>query len=213
MYSAAESHNIIIRDIVRIGTMITQTAANITEGLKNGDYAIFADSMEQLAIIDIDTNNINNKIVSAMPVFCKDDQIAREFVSYVRITAELIQIVYAMRYFCKNITDCINEECYIALKENLSQLFQISVDAFAMAMGLIKNSSNIKSVFRMIKTEQTKCDELLAQIEQNIIEFEFTANCIKIINISEKMGNISKGAASMAKIMLLTQDGGKLRIY
>jgi hypothetical protein len=206
-----KSHNMIIKDVVRIGTMIMQTTADIAEGLKSSNYSMFTEPMEQLANIDIDTNTINNKIVSSIPVFCKDEQTAREFVSYVRIITKFAQTAHAMRYFCKNITDYINE----CLKDNVSQLFQTSMDAFDMALGLIKNNSNIKNTFRMIKTEQMKCDELLAQIERNITGFDMklALDYIKIVNILGKIGFVSKNAVAIAKIVVLTQDGGELRIY
>jgi hypothetical protein len=213
MYGITE--NIIISDISRIGAMITKTAENVTEGLKGGNHTLFTESMEQLADIDIDTNSINNKIVSAIPIFCKDEKAAREFVSYVKIMDEFAQTTYAVRYFCRNITDCINERCYTVVKDIVLQLFQASMGAFAMSLELIKNSDNIKSIFRTIKTEQIRCDELRAQIERNVAGFDvkLAFSCITIVNISEKIDVISKSAIATAKIIMLTQDGGKLRIY
>ncbi|MDR0761572.1 MAG: hypothetical protein LBF13_00830 [Campylobacteraceae bacterium] len=213
MYGAAD--NVIANDIARMGSMIIKTAANVTEGLKSNNHYLFAESMEQLADIDISTNNINNKIVSAIPIFCKDEQTARKFTSYVKIISEFIQVTHTIRYFCKNITDCTSERCYMAIKENMLQLFQTAIEAFAMSSELVKDNGSIKDVFRAIKMEQMKCDELREQIEQSMAGFDmkFTFGCIKIVNITEQIDVISKSASAVAKIIILTQDGGKLRIY
>ncbi|MDR1976949.1 MAG: hypothetical protein LBQ18_08180 [Campylobacteraceae bacterium] len=209
------NRNNITDDIIKIGETITQACESVLEGLESDNAAMLERAMEQLADIDIKTNKIDNKIVASIPVVCKDERIARELLSHIRIITEFTQTAYALRYFCKNATDYADEPCFIAIKESVLQLFKSSVEAFAMSVQLVQDDSDIEDIFRKIKTERITGSDLYSAIKKDIakVDTKSALNIIRILNIVENIENVTKSSISIAKTILLAQDGGKLRIY
>ncbi|MDR1614344.1 MAG: hypothetical protein LBS26_02115 [Campylobacteraceae bacterium] len=207
--------NNIINNIVKMASIITETAWSILEGLKKNDIILLEKAVEHLSAIDINANKIDNEIISLIPILCKNKHAARELISYIRIINEFAQTAVTLKYFCKYMSLCMYERSFIATKEPASQLLQSSIDAFIMSAELMENRDNIEDIFRKIKIKRLTMDDLYLKIEKTIIglDTKLTINCTKILNAVEKLDDIFKSAITVTKIILLIRDGGKLRIY
>jgi hypothetical protein len=207
--------NNITSDITKMALAIIEASYNIIEGLQKDNIVLLEKTIEQLADIDINTNKIDNKIISSIPLLCKDENSTRELVSYFRIVGELVQTTRILRYFCKYIMMYINGRPFMTMKGCILQIFQLSIDAFMIAAGLIEKRMHMENIFRQIKTKQATGHELFVKLEKNIMEFDikYTLNCTRVLNAVEKLDEIFKASAAVAKIILLIHDNGKLKIY
>jgi hypothetical protein len=198
-----------------MASMITETAWSILEGLKKNDIILLEKAVEQLVVIDISANKIDNEIVSLIPILCKNKHAARELISYIRIINEFARTTDALKCFCKYMALCVQERSFVAARETTSQLLKSSIDAFILSTELVESRDNIEDMFRKIKVKQAAMGDLYLKIEKNIagLDTKNTLNCVKVLNAAEKIEEIFKSALAVAKIILLIQDGGKLRIY
>ncbi|MDR0666481.1 MAG: hypothetical protein LBF71_03625 [Campylobacteraceae bacterium] len=205
--------NSIANDITKMTSAIVETGWSMFNGLKKNDIILLEEAVEQLAGIDINANKIDNKIISRMPLFCQNENNSRETISYFRIIDECVQTAHLLRYFCKHVTTYINEYPSASAKEYIRQIFQYSMDAFEMSAKLIEKRVYVEDIFRQIKTKHMAGRDLCAKLEKNI-EFDLRYAFVhtRILNAAEKLDEIFKKAVMIARIILLMQDNGKLRI-
>ncbi|MDR2081451.1 MAG: hypothetical protein LBP54_06140 [Campylobacteraceae bacterium] len=206
--------NSITNDIIKMSSAIVETSYDILEGLKKSDVVLLEKAIEQLANIDINANKIDNKIISSIQLLCKCENSTRELVSYFRIVSEFVQAARILRSFCRYILTYINEHSFMAAKEYILKIFQLSIDAFIMSIELIKKRDYLDNTFRQIRVKQAEGHELLAKLEKNITEFDtkYTLKCAGVLNTAEKLDEVFKTAIAIAKIILLIHDNGKIRI-
>ncbi|MDR2790060.1 MAG: hypothetical protein LBB59_03685 [Campylobacteraceae bacterium] len=206
--------NNMTNDIIKMSSAIVETGYDILEGLKRSDISLLEKAIEQLAVVDINANKIDNKIISSMPLLCKNESSARELVSYFRIVSEFVQTARVLRYFCRYVLTYTNGHPFMTMKEYILNIFQLSIDAFMISAQLVEKRAYIDDIFRQVKTKQAAGRELFAKLEKNIMEFDikYTLNCTRVLNAAEKLDEVFKAAVSVVKVILLIQDCGKLRI-
>ncbi|MDR2100474.1 MAG: hypothetical protein LBP40_06600, partial [Campylobacteraceae bacterium] len=186
--------NNITNDITKMTLSIIQAGYDIRDGLNNGNISLLEKAIEQLAAIDININKIDNKIISLVPLFGKNENSAREIVSYFRIVGECVQAARVLRCFCKYIITYTNGRPFVITKEYVIQILQLSIETLAMSLKLVEKQGFAEDIFRQIKIKNAAGQDVFVKLEKKITEIDvkYALNCARVLNAADKLDEVFK---------------------
>lgn len=203
-------------NIVSFGENILQATNEILNALNSEKI----DSLKKVKIIlkNIDTNSskIDNNIVTILALFGAEATELRKLVAYLKITNELTRISDNMKTFAKNMTVYMQDkDSFYIYKEYLTQLAKASISAVSLSIELLSSQSNIDYIYRKIKIEESKSDDLYSILEKSILEdiyknSNFSTDFMRILSTIRKLEKMADRSVSVGKLMLFAVNGGKL---
>jgi len=207
-----EKLNKIRSDIDALGADIRRSGDMLLTALKDADAAEFERSKAVLSGIDAAANAIDNEIVTSLALFGAEAHDLRELVAYLKITNEMVRIADNVRGFAKKMSKYISS----CRQEGMLQLCKSSISALHLAL----NNDHLQSedMYRKVKVEESKSDDLYAILEKNILKelgknLDFSANCIEILSTARKLEKIADRSVAIAKLILYARSGGTLKAH
>lgn len=212
-----------------INTMMRELSHSIEEGerlcfegFKTKDMTLLDRAREAIKNVRPSANTIDNEIIKALALYGPEATELREMVGYLKITNELVNTAGSIRSYVKHNKALIAgdfdmkemEPSFLALHQSAFNAVEDMVKMF----DLDKSEEEIRSLYRAIKVEESKGDDLYSIVQKDIAEtlchididpFDY----MTVLKMARKLEHISDHAINVAKLLLFIKTGGELESY
>ncbi len=192
------------------------------EGFKSKDMQTLDEARDAVKGVRAKANEIDNEIIKALALYGPEATELREMVGYLKITNELVNTAGSIRSYVKHNKAIIASEIPVERMEAsfnaLHQSALSAVTAMVKMFDLSRGEEEIRSLYRSIKVEESKGDDLYSIVQKDIAEtlchididpFDY----ITILKLARKLEHISDHAINVGKLLLFVKTGGELEIF
>lgn len=211
----------ITSEILSLGRDIIEIHKESLKAFKNSDSKKLGEIKELAETKDIDSkaNKIDNSIVKALALFEPEASELRSLVAMLKITNEYMRILNtAKKYSNKMKVSFENSEFNIApIKDYITQIHIAAINSFEYAVSLVEaQDEEFDNLYRKIKIEESKTDDLLQLIEKEITsnsQSEFIFEYISISTVTRKLERVADHSVNIANLIYFAKKGGKLSSF
>ncbi len=202
--------------------MIVKGAELCFEGFESKDMQRLDSAKEAVRGCRSKANEIDNEVIKTLALFGPEATQLREMVGYLKITNELVNAASNIRSYVKHNKALIAsgfdlkelESSFIPLHRsalNATRYMEHMIDA-------AKSEEEIRTLYRHIKVEESKGDDLYSIVQKDISEMLCRIDLdpvdfITVLKLARKLERISDHAINVAKLMLFIKTGGELESY
>lgn len=165
-------------------------------------------------------SKIDNEILKTLALFSPEAKDLRVVIAYLKIASELTRMSDYIRSFAKSIKMQISGEFPLeGLRDDTISFQNSTLKSLQAAVESIKLESEetLEMLYRKVNVEESKCDDILSIIEQNIIQEicnlpEQAGDFVSFLKSMRKVERISDRSVNIVKLAYFAQKGGKLKL-
>ena len=207
--------------LVELGVQITMASERALGGIENLDISRFESAKSILKNVETSANAIDNEIVVTLALFGPEAKDLRKMVAYLKITNELVKIADNIRSFCKRMGIHLQGEVpFSSLHEYSTHLCKSACKAVSLAIGTIDiaDKETIEDIYRKVKVEESKSDDLYTILEKNILAditkaIDQSADYIQILSTMRKLERMADRSVNIVQLMIFAKVGGEIKTY
>lgn len=192
------------------------------EGFKNQDMKKLDEARESVKGCRSLANEIDNEVIKTLALYGPEATQLREMVGYLKITNELVNSASSIRSYVKHNRALIAsgfelkelESSFIPLHKSALNATKHMVDM----IDLSKSEEETKALYRQIKVEESKGDDLYSIVQKDISELLCRIDVdpldfITVLKLARKLEQISDHAINIARLLLFIKTGGEMESY
>ena len=192
------------------------------EGFKTRDMTRLDEARELIKGVRSKANTIDNEIIKALALYGPEATELREMVGYLKITNELVNMAGSIRSYVKHNKALIAgdfdmkemESSFVALHQSALNAVEYMVEMFDLS----KSEEKIRSLYRAIKVEESKGDDLYSIVQKDIAEtlchIDIDAfDYMTVLKLARKLEHVSDHSINVAKLLLFIKTGGEMESY
>jgi len=192
------------------------------EGFNTKNMDLLDQAREAVKLCRVKANEIDNEIIKTLALYGPEATELREMVGYLKITNELVNTAGSIRSYVKHNKSLIVGEFNMdALELSFIPLHQSALGSIKYMVDMIdlsKSEDEIRALFRSIKVEESKGDDLYSIVQKDISEMLCHIDVdpldyMTVLKLARKLENISDHAVNIAKLLLFIKTGGELESY
>ena len=192
------------------------------EGFNTKNMDLLDQAREAVKACRVKANEIDNEIIKTLALYGPEATELREMVGYLKITNELVNTAGSIRSYVKHNKSLIVGEFNMdALELSFVPLHQSALGSIKHMVDMIdlsKSEDEIRALFRSIKVEESKGDDLYSIVQKDISEMLCHIDVdpldyMTVLKLARKLENISDHAVNIAKLLLFIKTGGELESY
>lgn len=192
------------------------------EGFNKKDMRVLNQAKDAIKPCKMLANEIDNEIIKALALYGPEATELREMVGYLKITNELVNTAENIKSYIKHNRSLIANEFNIETIElSFVTLHQSALGAIKHMVDMIdlkKSDDEIRTLFRSIKVEESKGDDLYSILQKDISEMFLSIDIdpldyMTLLKLARKLENVSDHAVNIAKLLLFIKTGGELESY
>ncbi len=165
-------------------------------------------------------SKIDNEILKTLALFSPEAKDLRVVIAHLKITSELTRMADYVRSFAKSVKMQISGEFELeGLKEDTISFQTSTLKSLQAAVESIRLESeeSLEMLYRKVNVEESKCDDILSIIEQNIIQEicnlpEQAGDFVSFLKSMRKVERISDRSVNIVKLSYFAHKGGKLKL-
>lgn len=204
-----------------LGTEVTMASERALGGIENLDVSRFESARTILKNTENIANAIDNEIVITLALFGPEARDLRKMVAYLKITNELVKIAENVRSFCKRMCGHLKSDISLnALHEYSVHLCKSATKAVTLAISTIDivEKETLEDIYRKVKVEESKSDDLYSILEKNILAdiakvIDQSADYIQILSTMRKLERMADRSVNIVQLMIFARVGGEMKTY
>jgi len=202
--------------------MIVKSEKLCFDGFKERDMKLLDEARDAIKGCRVTANEIDNEIIKTLALYGPEATQLREMIGYLKITNELVNMAGSIKSYVKhNKALIVNDFNMQDLKDSFIPLHQSaysSIKHMVEMIDLSKSEEEIRSLFRSIKVEESKGDDLYSIVQKDISEMLCHIDVdpldfMTVLKLARKLENISDHSVNVAKLLLFIKTGGELESY
>lgn len=207
--------------LIDLGIEITMAGETALFGMESLDVSRFDSAKTLLKNIENRANAIDNEIVVALALFGPEARDLRKMVAYLKITNELVKIAENIRGFSKRMA--LHLQCdvpFVSLHEYSTHLCKSAIKAVTLAISTlnIADPEALEEIYRKVKVEESKSDDLYSILEKNILSdiaqmIDQSADFIQILSTMRKLERMADRSVNIVQLMIFARVGGEMKTY
>ncbi len=192
------------------------------EGFKSKSMETLDAARESVKVCRPMANEIDNEVIKTLALYGPEATQLREMVGYLKITNELVNSASNIRSYVKHNKALIVSGFDIGeLESSFVPLHRSALNAIRHMVEMIDLSvseEETRKLYRHIKVEESKCDDLYSVVQKDISEMLCRIDVdpldfITVLKLAKKLEQISDHAINVAKLLLYIKTGGELESY
>lgn len=207
--------------LVELGSEITMASERALSGMENLDISRFESARTILKNSETIANTIDNEIVVTLALFGPEAKDLRKMVAYLKITNELVKIADNIKSFSKRMISHLQGDISLnALHEYSVHLCKSASKAVTLAISTIEvgEKETLEDVYRKVKVEESKSDDLYSILEKNILAdmgktIDQSADYIQILSTMRKLERMADRSVNIVQLMIFSRVGGEMKTY
>ncbi len=204
-----------------LGTEVTMASERALGGIENLDVSRFESARAILKNTETIANAIDNEIVVTLALFGPEARDLRKMVAYLKITNELVKIAENVRSFSKRMCGHLQSDIsFNSLHEYSVHLCKSATKAVTLAIGTIDivEKETLEDIYRKVKVEESKSDDLYSILEKNILTdiakvIDQSADYIQILSTMRKLERTADRSVNIVQLMIFARVGGEMKTY
>jgi len=209
------------RMLIDLGSEISMASEKALCGMESLDISRFDSAKTLLKNIENRANAIDNEIVVALALFGPEAKDLRKMVAYLKITNELVKIAENIRGFSKRMAQHLQGDVpFVSLHEYSTHLRKTSIKAVTLAISTIEigDPETLEDIYRRVKVEESKSDDLYSILEKNILSdiakmIDQSADFIQILSTMRKLERMADRSVNIVQLMIFARVGGEMKTY
>lgn len=209
------------RMLIDLGAEISMASEKALCGMESLDISRFDSAKTLLKNIENRANAIDNEIVVALALFGPEAKDLRKMVAYLKITNELVKIAENIRGFSKRMAQHLQSDLpFASLHEYSIHLCKTSIKAVTLAISTIEiaDPETLEDIYRRVKVEESKSDDLYSILEKNILSdiakmIDQSADFIQILSTMRKLERMADRSVNIVQLMIFARVGGEMKTY
>jgi phosphate transport system protein len=207
--------------LLNLGSEITMAGEKALAGMEALDATRFESARTLLKNIENQANAIDNEIVVALALFGPEAKDLRKMVAYLKITNDMVKIAENIRSFSKRMVSHLQSQAPLSVIHEYSvHLCKTSIHAVNLAISTIEigEKEALEDVYRKVKVEESKSDDLYAILEKNILSdiakmIDHSADFIQLLSTMRKLERMADRSVSIVQLMIFARVGGVMKTY
>ena len=207
--------------LIDLGIEITMAGETALFGMESLDGSRFDSAKTLLKNIENRANAIDNEIVVALALFGPEARDLRKMVAYLKITNELVKIAENIRGFSKRMALHLQGDVpFVSLHEYSTHLCKSAIKAVTLAISTlnIADPEALEEIYRKVKVEESKSDDLYSILEKNILSdiaqmIDQSADFIQILSTMRKLERMADRSVNIVQLMIFARVGGEMKTY
>ncbi|WP_457594043.1 phosphate signaling complex PhoU family protein [Hydrogenimonas sp.] len=192
------------------------------EGFKTKNMETLESAREAVKGCRPKANEIDNEVIKTLALFGPEATQLREMVGYLKITNELVNSASNIRTYVKHNKALIASGFDMSgLEASFIPLHRSALNATKHMVDMIdlnRSEEEIRTLYRHIKVEESKGDDLYAIVQKDISEMLCRIDVdpldfITVLKLARKLEQISDHAINIAKLLLYIKTGGELESH
>jgi len=204
-----------------LGTEVTMASERALGGIENLDVSRFESARAILKNTENIANAIDNEIVVTLALFGPEARDLRKMVAYLKITNELVKIAENVRSFSKRMGGHLQSDIsFNSLHEYSVHLCKSATKAVTLAISTIDivEKETLEDIYRKVKVEESKSDDLYSILEKNILTdiakvIDQSADYIQILSTMRKLERMADRSVNIVQLMIFARVGGEMKTY
>jgi len=204
-----------------LGTEVTMACERALGGIENLDVSRFESARTILKNTENIANAIDNEIVVTLALFGPEARDLRKMVAYLKITNELVKIAENVRSFSKRMGGHLqNDISFNSLHEYSVHLCKSATKAVTLAISTIDivEKEILEDIYRKVKVEESKSDDLYSILEKNILTdiakvIDQSADYIQVLSTMRKLERMADRSVNIVQLMIFARVGGEMKTY
>jgi len=187
----------------------------INTAIKECDASKFQEAKTYTMNMSNKINDIENYVIKFLALYSPEARELRRFVSYLKITGELLRINSNTKSFINGCVDIAEEVDKNIINEYLYPLHSSALKALILTKEMIDidEEDELQDKFNQIVVEEHKTDDLYDLIEEQVFALKADYKTInKILKTFRKIEKIADRTIEIANLLLYYKVGGKLQI-
>ncbi len=206
--------------VLELGQDVLKAYELSFEAFKESDLTKASEARDILKNAHERNSKIDNEILKTLALFSPEAKDLRVVIAHLKITSELTRVADYIRTFAKSVKMQISGEYALeGLKEDTISFQNSTLKSLHAAVESIKLESeeSLEMLYRKVNVEESKCDDILSIIEQNIIQEicnlpEQAGDFVTFLKSMRKVERISDRSVNIVKLAYFAQKGGKLKL-
>lgn len=207
--------------LLELGTEVTMACERALGGIENLDVSRFESARAILKNTENIANAIDNEIVVTLALFGPEARDLRKMVAYLKITNELVKIAENVRSFSKRMGGHLQSDIsFNSLHEYSVHLCKSATKAVTLAISTIDivEKETLEDIYRKVKVEESKSDDLYSILEKNILTdiakvIDQSADYIQILSTMRKLERMADRSVNIVQLMIFARVGGEMKTY
>ena len=207
--------------LLELGSEISMASEKALSGMESLDIDRFESAKTLLKNIENQANTIDNEIVVTLALFGPEAKDLRKMVAYLKITNELVKIAENIRSFSKRMAMHLQGDMpFTSLHEYSTHLCKTAIKAVSLAISTldIANKETLEDIYRKVKVEESKSDDLYSILEKNILSdiakmIDQSADFIHILSTMRKLERMADRSVNIVQLMIFARVGGEMKTY
>ncbi|BDY13806.1 PhoU domain-containing protein [Hydrogenimonas cancrithermarum] len=210
------------RMMTDLAQMILKGEKLCFDGFKAKDMKVLDDARDAVKGCRTKANEIDNEIIKILALYGPEATELREMVGYLKITNELINAAGSVRSYVKHNKSLIAGDFDMgAMEASFVPLHQTALNSITHMIEMFdlgKSEEEIRGLYRSIKVEESKGDDLYSIVQKDISEMLCHIDVdpldfMTVLKLARKLEHISDHAINVAKLLLFIKTGGELESY
>lgn len=209
------------RMLQELGSEVIMASERALGGIENLDASRFESARTILKNIESIANAIDNEIVVTLALFGPEAKDLRKMVAYLKITNELVKIAENVRSFSKRMGGHLQSDIsFSSLLEYSIHLCKSATKAVTLAISTIDivEKETLEDIYRKVKVEESKSDDLYSILEKNILTdiakvIDQSADYIQILSTMRKLERMADRSVNIVQLMIFARVGGEMKTY
>ena len=211
--------NTMMRDLAQ---MILKGERLCFDGFKAKEMSLLDEARDAVKGCRIKANEIDNEIIKTLALYGPEATQLREMVGYLKITNELVNTAGSIRSYVKHNKSLIASgfdmgemaSSFVPLHQSALKALEYMIKMF----DLDKSEETIRTLYRSIKVEESKGDDLYSIVQKDISEMLCHIDIdpldfMTVLKLARKLEHISDHAVNVANLLLFIKTGGELESY
>ena len=209
------------RMLQELGVEVMMASERALGGIENLDVSRFESARAILKNIENIANTIDNEIVVTLALFGPEARDLRKMVAYLKITNEMVKIAENVRSFSKRMSGHLQSDIsFNSLHEYSVHLCKSATKAVTLAISTIDivEKETLEDIYRKVKVEESKSDDLYSILEKNILTdiakvIDQSADYIQILSTMRKLERMADRSVNIVQLMIFARVGGEMKTY
>ena len=207
--------------LLNLGSEVTMAGEKALSGMESLDITRFEAARTLLKNVEAEANAIDNEIVVALALFGPEAKDLRKMIAYLKITNELVKIAENIRSFSKRMVQHLQANISLAnFHEYSTHLCKTAINAVTLAISTLEQHDKevLEDVYRKVKVEESKSDDLYSILEKNILSditklIDQSADFIQALSTMRKLERMADRSVSIVQLMIFARLGGEMKTY
>ncbi len=207
--------------LLELGSEVTIAGERALAGIESLDISRFESARGLLKNIETSANAIDNEIVVTLALFGPEAKDLRKLVAFLKITTELVKIAENIRGFCKRMSNHLQSDIsFNALHEYSTHLCKSASKAVNLSVSSLEitDKEMLEDIYRKVKVEESKSDDLYSILEKNILidiakAVEHSADFIQMLSTMRKLERMADRSVNIVQLMIFARVGGEMKTY